>query len=111
MQTLQLCTSAILMVTKIHCMSIPFDNSTESDILGTLDFILGNAAVIFQGCNIWSRMPMSGQFTVITAQSRDSPDEDIEISIQNCSILATNDLYSNSGSVKSYIGRPLRVYS
>nr|POE83172.1 putative pectinesterase/pectinesterase inhibitor 12 [Quercus suber] len=56
-------------------------------------------------------MPMSGQFTVITAQSRDSPDEDIEISIQNCSILATNDLYSNSGSVKSYIGRPLRVYS
>ena len=83
----------------------------ECDILGTIDFILGNAAVIFQGCNIWSRMPIFGQFTVITAQSRDSPDEDTGISIQNCSILATNDLYSNSSSVKSYLGRPWRGYS
>ncbi|KAM3741683.1 hypothetical protein ACB098_07G015200 [Castanea mollissima] len=83
----------------------------ECDILGTIDFILGNAAVIFQGCNIWSQMPMPGQFTVITAQSRDSPDEDTGISIQNCSILATNDLYSNSSNVKSYLGRPWRVYS
>ncbi|KAK7839160.1 putative pectinesterase/pectinesterase inhibitor 12 [Quercus suber] len=83
----------------------------ECDILGTIDFIVGNAVVIFQGCNIWSRMPMPGQFTVITSQSRDSADEDTGISIQNCSILATNDLYSNSSSVKSYLGRPWRVYS
>ena len=56
-------------------------------------------------------MPMPGQFTVITAQSRDSPDEDTGISIQNCSIFATNDLYSNSSNVKSYLGRPWRAYS
>lgn len=58
-----------------------------------------------------ARMPMPGQFTVITAQSRDTPDEDTGISIQNCSILAAPDLYSNSSSVKSYLGRPWRVYS
>lgn len=83
----------------------------ESDVSGTIDFIFGNAAVVFQGCNIISRMPMPNQFTVITAQSRDTPDEDTGISIQNCSILATDDLSSNSGSFKSYLGRPWRVYS
>jgi len=83
----------------------------ECDIFGTIDYIFGNAAVVLQACNIVTRMPMPGQFTVITAQSRDSPDEDTGISIQNCSILATSDLYSSSGSVKSYLGRPWRIYS
>ncbi|XP_009771171.1 probable pectinesterase/pectinesterase inhibitor 12 isoform X2 [Nicotiana sylvestris] len=83
----------------------------ECDIYGTVDYIFGNAAVVFQGCNIVSRMPMPGQFTVITAQSRDSPEEYTGISIQNCSILATEDLYSNSSSINSYLGRPWRNYS
>lgn len=86
----------------------------ECDISGTIDFIFGNAAVVFQACNIISRMPLPGQFTVITAQSRDSPYEDSGISIQNCSIEASDDLYSNISSstmVNSYLGRPWRVYS
>lgn len=83
----------------------------ECDISGTIDYIFGNAAVVFQGCNIVSKMPLPGQFTVITAQSRDSPDENTGIAIQNCSILATDDLYSNSSSVKSYLGRPWKIYS
>ncbi|KAJ7955367.1 Pectinesterase [Quillaja saponaria] len=83
----------------------------ECNISGTIDYIFGNAAVVFQACNILSRMPMPGQFTVITAQSRDIPDENTGISIQNCSILAADDLYSNSRSVKSYLGRPWRIYS
>lgn len=83
----------------------------ECDIYGTVDYIFGNAAVVFQGCNIVSRMPMAGQFTVITAQSRDMPEETTGISIQNCSILATEDLYSNRTSVKSYLGRPWREYA
>ncbi|TYH12873.1 hypothetical protein ES288_A06G100500v1 [Gossypium darwinii] len=81
----------------------------ECDISGTIDYIFGNAAVVFQACNIITRMPMPGQFTVITAQSRDSPDETTGISIQNCSILATVELYGNSNSFKSYLGRPWRI--
>ncbi|KAM3693853.1 hypothetical protein ACJW31_07G015700 [Castanea mollissima] len=80
----------------------------ECDIRGTIDFIFGNAAVVFQSCDIVSRMPMSGQFTVITAQSRNSPDETTGISFQNCNILAEKNLRS---SVKSYLGRPWRMYS
>ncbi|MBA0747616.1 hypothetical protein Gogos_004517, partial [Gossypium gossypioides] len=83
----------------------------ECDISGTIDYIFGNAAVVFQACNIITRMPMPGQFTVITAQSRDSPDETTGISIQNCSILATVELYGNSSRFKSYLGRPWRMYS
>ncbi|KAI4335144.1 hypothetical protein L6164_013817 [Bauhinia variegata] len=83
----------------------------ECDIYGTIDFIFGNAAVVFQDCDIISRKPLPGQFTVITAQSRDTPDEDTGISIQNCSIIATDDLYNSSGSFKNYLGRPWRNYS
>ncbi|KAI3802815.1 hypothetical protein L1987_30958 [Smallanthus sonchifolius] len=82
----------------------------ECDIYGTIDYIFGNAAVVFQGCNSISRMPMPGQFTVISAQSRDSPDQQTGISFQNCSILATEDL-RNSTTVKNYLGRPWRPYS
>ncbi|KZV14132.1 putative pectinesterase/pectinesterase inhibitor 12 [Dorcoceras hygrometricum] len=83
----------------------------ECDIFGTIDYIFGNAAAIFQGCSIISRKPLPGQYTVITAQSRDNPDENTGISLQNCSILATDDLYANSDVVRSYLGRPWRNYS
>ena len=41
----------------------------ECDIYGTVDFIFGNTAVVFQNCNIYPRLPISGQFNSITAQS------------------------------------------
>ncbi|KAG5222761.1 hypothetical protein OIU77_030661 [Salix suchowensis] len=83
----------------------------ECNISGTIDYLFGNAAVIFQACNIISRKPLPNQFTVITAQSRETPDEDTGISMQNCSILATEDLYSSSNTVRSYLGRPWKAYS
>ncbi|KAH0755096.1 hypothetical protein KY290_025366 [Solanum tuberosum] len=55
----------------------------ECDIYGTVDYIFGNAAVVFQGCNIVSRLPMP----------------------------ATEDLYYNSSTINSYLGRPWRDYS
>ncbi|KAK9099641.1 hypothetical protein Syun_026686 [Stephania yunnanensis] len=89
----------------------------ECDISGTIDFIFGNAAVVIQAGNIIARLPMRNQFNAITAQSRESPDEDTGMSIQNCSIIASDDLYNantkggNMNAVKSYLGRPWRPYS
>lgn len=83
----------------------------ECDIYGTVDYIFGNAAVVLQGCSIVSRMPLPGQYTVITAQSRVMPEENTGIVIQNCTVLATEDLYGNKTKVKSYLGRPWRQYS
>ncbi|CAD5167598.1 unnamed protein product [Musa acuminata subsp. malaccensis] len=84
----------------------------ECDIFGTVDFILGNAAVVFQGCNIVAKRPASGQYNVITAQSRDDPNEDTGIAIQNCTILASDELASgNQVEVKTFLGRPWAIYS
>ena len=94
----------------LHVHSFP-QFYRDCDTLGTTDFIFGNAVVVFQSCDIVTRMPMAGQFTVITAQYRDISDENTGISIQNCSIVATNDFYSKSVIVKSYLGRSGGAYS
>ncbi|KAJ4703183.1 Pectinesterase [Melia azedarach] len=39
-------------------------------ITGTVDFIFGNAAVVFQNCKIVARKPMSKQSNMVTAQGR-----------------------------------------
>ncbi|MFS7901655.1 putative pectinesterase [Helianthus anomalus] len=76
----------------------------ECDIYGTVDFIFGNAAVVFQNCNLYPRQPMSGQFNAITAQGRTDPGQNTGTSIQNCNIRAV-------GSTKTYLGRPWKEYS
>ncbi|KAJ0983749.1 hypothetical protein J5N97_002105 [Dioscorea zingiberensis] len=83
----------------------------ECDIYGTVDFVFGNAAVIFQGCNLVAKKPLPGQSNVITAQSRDDPNEVTGISIQNCSVLASDDLSASQGGTRTYLGRPWRIYS
>ncbi|KAI4301441.1 hypothetical protein L6164_034719 [Bauhinia variegata] len=83
----------------------------ECDIYGTIDFILGNAAVVLQKCNIYPRLPLPGQFNPITAQGRTDPNQNTGISIHNCTIKAANDLAPSVGTVKTYLGRPWREYS
>ncbi|XP_021750241.1 probable pectinesterase/pectinesterase inhibitor 12 [Chenopodium quinoa] len=83
----------------------------ECNIYGTIDYIFGNAAVVLQGCTIVSRMPLPGQYTVITAQSRVMPNENTGIVLQNCTVLATEELNGNKSRVQSYLGRPWRPYA
>ncbi|OIV90977.1 hypothetical protein TanjilG_16937 [Lupinus angustifolius] len=83
----------------------------ECDIYGTVDYIFGNAAVVFQNCNIYSRLPLSGQFNTITAQGRTDPNQNTGTSIQNATIKAAADLAPNIGTVQTYLGRPWKEYS
>ncbi|XP_020576202.1 probable pectinesterase/pectinesterase inhibitor 12 [Phalaenopsis equestris] len=83
----------------------------ETHVFGTVDFIFGNAAAVFQACNLIAKKPMPGQSNIVTAQSRDDPNESTGISIQNCSVLASEDLASDKGGTKTYLGRPWRLYS
>ncbi|XP_068661982.1 pectinesterase-like [Aristolochia californica] len=80
-------------------------------ITGTVDFIFGNAAVVFQDCDIQPRRPNPGQRNMITAQGRDNPDENTGIVIQNCRIAAASDLLPVQSSFPTYLGRPWREYS
>ncbi|PKA57847.1 Pectinesterase 2 [Apostasia shenzhenica] len=77
------------------------------DISGTVDFIFGDAVVVFQNCNIYCRRPRSGQKNTVTAQGRTDPNENTGISIHNSVVAASGDL----SGVKSYLGRPWKQYS
>ncbi|KAK7322503.1 hypothetical protein VNO77_25885 [Canavalia gladiata] len=83
----------------------------ECDIYGTVDFIFGNAAVVFQNCNIYARKPLTNQKNAVTAQGRTDPNQNTGISIQNCTIDAAPDLAADLNSTSSYLGRPWKVYS
>ncbi|CAM8895817.1 unnamed protein product [Rhodiola kirilowii] len=76
-------------------------------IIGTVDFIFGNSAAVFQNCNIQPRMPMSGQKNTITAQGKSDPNQNTGLSFQNCTITPFNNL----GKVETYLGRPWKDYS
>lgn len=84
------------------------------DIYGTVDFIFGNAAAIFQNCNIHPRLPMQNQFNAITAQGRTDPNQNTGFSIWNCYIVAASELggaNNNYNDIKTYLGRPWKEYS
>ncbi|KAK8488267.1 hypothetical protein V6N13_052169 [Hibiscus sabdariffa] len=83
----------------------------ECDIYGTVDFIFGDAAVVFQNCNIYTRRPLPGQYCTITAQGRGNPNEKTGYVIDNCVVKAAYGLASSKGMKKTYLGRPWKKYS
>ncbi|KAJ8450114.1 hypothetical protein Cgig2_033308 [Carnegiea gigantea] len=83
----------------------------DCQIYGTIDFIFGNAAVVFQNCDIFVRRPMVHQGNVITAQGRESPNENTGISIHASRVRPAPEFASVKGSFKSFLGRPWRKYS
>ncbi|CAN1267155.1 Probable pectinesterase/pectinesterase inhibitor 59 [Linum perenne] len=74
----------------------------ECHVSGTIDFIFGNAAAVFQNCLIRVRRPIVGQTNIITAQGRLNSFEHTGISIHNSRIVP---------SFRTYLGRPWMKYS
>ncbi|XP_031124158.1 probable pectinesterase/pectinesterase inhibitor 46 [Ipomoea triloba] len=79
----------------------------DCDISGTVDFIFGNSAAVFQNCNILPRKPLPGQQNTITAQGKTDPNQNTGISIHNCTVSAAEDL----AGVATFLGRPWKNYS
>ncbi|MED6150616.1 hypothetical protein PIB30_074068 [Stylosanthes scabra] len=75
-------------------------------IYGTVDFIFGNAAVVFQNCHIFARRPLDGQANTITAQGRGDPFQNTGISIHKSVIKAAPDLVPVLDKVQTFLGRP-----
>lgn len=75
-------------------------------IVGTVDFIFGDAAVVFQDCDILPRQPMPNQFNAITAQGKKDPSENTGLSFQNCTIRPYDEV-----TAKTYLGRPWKEFS
>lgn len=82
----------------------------ECKISGTVDFIFGDAAAVFQNCDILARLPIQGQQNTLTAEGRDKPDSNGGFCFQSCTVAADDDLAKASG-VETYLGRPWKAYS
>ncbi|KAK7275495.1 hypothetical protein RIF29_16614 [Crotalaria pallida] len=80
----------------------------ECDITGTIDFIFGNAAVVFQNCKIMPRQPMPNQFNTITAQGKKDPNQNTGIVIQKSTITT---LDKDTLTAPTYLGRPWKDFS
>lgn len=78
----------------------------DCDVTGTIDFIFGNAGVVFQNCNIKPRQPLSNQFVTITAQGKKDPNQNTGISIQRCTMTPLDNL-----TAQTYLGRPWKEFS
>ncbi|KAL7001677.1 pectinesterase [Sarracenia purpurea var. burkii] len=84
----------------------------KSHVFGTVDFIFGNAAVVFQNCFIHGRRPLHGNQIVITAQSRSDPNQNTGISIHGCIVVpAPNHNQTRFRPFVAYLGRPWRDYA
>ncbi|KAK4413536.1 Pectinesterase 3 [Sesamum alatum] len=79
----------------------------ECRITGTIDFIFGQSAAVFQNCSILVKKPLLGQQNVITASGKAMAGVNQGISIQNCSVSAAEDL----GGARTFLGRPWKNYS
>ncbi|PSR93346.1 Pectinesterase [Actinidia chinensis var. chinensis] len=84
---------------------------TKCHVFGTVDFIFGNAAVVFQNCYIHGRRPLHGNQIVITAQSRSDPNQNTGISIHRCSVTPAEDQNPMIRPFVAYLGRPWRDYA
>ncbi|KAL4336253.1 hypothetical protein GQ457_07G039360 [Hibiscus cannabinus] len=80
-------------------------------ITGTIDFIFGDAAAVFQNCLIYVRQPNPNQKNIITAQGRKDKYETTGFVIQNCKILPEEAFKPVANRFKSYLGRPWKEYS
>ncbi|XVE53797.1 hypothetical protein DITRI_Ditri03aG0031000 [Diplodiscus trichospermus] len=80
-------------------------------VAGTIDFIFGDAAAVFQNCLIYVRKPMDNQKNIVTAQGRKDKFETTGIVLQNCKILPDVSFTAFKSKFKSYLGRPWKEYS
>ncbi|EFJ23305.1 hypothetical protein SELMODRAFT_232546 [Selaginella moellendorffii] len=76
----------------------------ECTVYGTVDFIFGDAAAVFQSCTILARVPMDKQKNTLTAQGRTDPNQNTGLAFQDCTLDGTDDL-KKSGT-QTYLGRP-----
>ncbi|XP_057796173.1 probable pectinesterase/pectinesterase inhibitor 51 [Salvia miltiorrhiza] len=88
-------------------------------IQGNVDFIFGNAAVVFQDCHILvaprQQNPEKGEKNAVTAQGRTDPAQSTGLVFQKCVVNGTEaymQLFRRNPKLhSSFLGRPWKAYS
>ncbi|KAL8170771.1 hypothetical protein V2J09_022575 [Rumex salicifolius] len=75
----------------------------ECHVYGTVDFLFGNGAAVFQGCHLYPRDPLPLQKITLAAQGRKSPHQSTGFTVQDSFV------YSTRASI--YLGRPWKQFS
>ncbi|XP_074561857.1 putative pectinesterase/pectinesterase inhibitor 28 [Curcuma longa] len=83
----------------------------ECTITGTIDFIFGDSASIFQNCLILARKPLDNQQNIVTAQGRKDRRSTGAIILHNCTISADPEYYPFRNKLPTFLGRPWKEYS
>ncbi|KAG2584246.1 pectinesterase-like [Panicum virgatum] len=88
-------------------------------VTGTVDFVFGNAAAVFQGCLLLARLPLPAQKNSVTAQGRLDANMTTGFAFQFCNVSAHDELLAASSgagngtaaAAQTYLGRPWKEYS
>ncbi|BAF25160.1 pectinesterase/pectinesterase inhibitor [Oryza sativa Japonica Group] len=81
-------------------------------ITGTIDFVFGDAAAVFQNCVLTLRRPMDNQQNIATAQGRADGREATGFVLQKCEFNAEPALTdAKLPPIRNYLGRPWREFS
>ncbi|CAA0822316.1 Probable pectinesterase/pectinesterase inhibitor 58 [Striga hermonthica] len=80
-------------------------------ITGTIDFVFGDSAAIFQDCTFVVRKPLPNQSCIVTAQGRKDIRQPTGLVLQNCSFVADHDYFPLRHTNKAYLGRPWKEFS
>ncbi|KAJ7524433.1 hypothetical protein O6H91_17G004900 [Diphasiastrum complanatum] len=83
----------------------------ECTISGTVDFIFGNSAAVFQQCTLVALVPLPGQQNTITAQGRVDKFQNTGLSFHGCNVVGAKDLQSAIKDYPTFLGRPWKEYS
>ncbi|KAL2621942.1 hypothetical protein R1flu_002147 [Riccia fluitans] len=83
----------------------------DCTVKGTVDFMFGNGAAVFQKCKLLARLPMQGQQITFTAQGRTDPNQNTGLIFHSCILDGDKDFLASGFSVRSYMGRPWKLYS
>ncbi|KAL1198013.1 putative pectinesterase/pectinesterase inhibitor 28 [Cardamine amara subsp. amara] len=83
----------------------------DCTISGTIDFLFGNAAAVFQNCTCLVRKPLENSACPIIAHRCKDPREPTGFVLQDCTIVGDSDYLTVKESSKTYLGRPWKEYS
>uniref|UniRef100_A0A0E0H6E2 pectinesterase n=1 Tax=Oryza nivara TaxID=4536 RepID=A0A0E0H6E2_ORYNI len=81
------------------------------EVTGTIDYIFGNSAAVFQSCLMTVRKPMDNQANMVTAHGRTDPNMPTGIVLQDCRIVPEQALFPVRLQIASYLGRPWKEYA
>ncbi|KAG0501912.1 hypothetical protein HPP92_001984 [Vanilla planifolia] len=80
-------------------------------ISGTVDFIFGDSAAVFQNCLMVLRRPLDNQQNIVLAHGRTDRHETTGFVLHKCKIIADDKLVPVQGKIRSYLGRPWKEYA